>query len=248
MSLQNYSGKSKNPFDDDEDEMASAFMNSSSAKYLASDRLGPSYEAERALSEEEERRNELLQQLRQVEQKTLDSSKRSLGMLIESENIGIETAQDLSRQREQLTNTENRLDDINSTLKDTQKNINGIKSVFSSLKQWWSTPKNPPAEDKDSKLNPLTPSSLTHSEKTVPVLSKNLSAAVEQSQSSLQHTKTSHPENMSSGLSRLKDLAKGLGTEIEEHTPIIDRIQTKLDKADISMTSQNTQMNRLLKR
>ncbi|KAB7496105.1 Synaptosomal-associated protein 29 [Armadillidium nasatum] len=164
MSLQNYSGKSKNPFDDDEDEMASG--------------------------------------LDQVEQKTLDSSKRSLGMLIESENIGIETAQDLSRQREQLTNTENRLDDINATLKDTQKNINGIKSVFSSLKQWWSTPKNPPAEDKDSKLNPVTPSSLTCSEKTVPVLSKNLSAAVEHSQSSLQHTKTSHPGMRIRGLER----------------------------------------------
>ena len=31
------------------------------------------------------------------------------------------------KQREQLANTETRLDDINSTLKDTQKNINGIK-------------------------------------------------------------------------------------------------------------------------
>lgn len=35
--------------------------------------------------------------------------------------------QELVKQREQLMNTERRIDDINNTLRDTQKNINSIK-------------------------------------------------------------------------------------------------------------------------
>lgn len=53
---------------------------------------------------------------------------------------------------------------------------------------------------------------------------------------------------MSSGLTRLKQLAQGLGDEISDHNEMIDRIHNKADKADVGIASQNTQMKRLLKR
>jgi len=80
-----------------------------------------------------------------VESRTLASTERSLAMLRESEQVGIATAQDLALQREKLENTSRNLDTINATLRTTQKNIDGIKSVFSSIKNYWTSPK----ENKD---------------------------------------------------------------------------------------------------
>lgn len=71
----------------------------------------------------------------QIEEKTLESSKQSLRLLKESERIGTSTGAELARQRKQLETTEEHLDSINNTLDSSQKHINGIKSVFGSLKK-----------------------------------------------------------------------------------------------------------------
>lgn len=52
--------------------------------------------------------------------------------------LGIATAEELVRQREKLEKTDKQLDEINATLRFSQKHINGIKSVFSSLKNYMS--------------------------------------------------------------------------------------------------------------
>lgn len=71
-----------------------------------------------------------------IENRTLQSSERSISILRDSEKIGIATAEELMRQREQLERTDQRLDEINASLRFSQKHINGIKSVFSSLKNY----------------------------------------------------------------------------------------------------------------
>jgi synaptosomal-associated protein 29 len=86
----------------------------------------------------DERRQQLMQTRRQIEERTLDSSQRSLGLLYESEKVGVATADELSRQKDQLKNTEQRLDDINSTLKQSERHLNGIKSVFGGLRNYFS--------------------------------------------------------------------------------------------------------------
>lgn len=53
---------------------------------------------------------------------------------------------------------------------------------------------------------------------------------------------------MSAGLSRLKGLVIGLGSEITDQNVMIDRIHEKADKADMTIVSQNTQIKKLLKR
>lgn len=187
----------------DDDDMASEFLNTSSATYLAADKLPPGPE-QRAAQEAEIRRQELLQQMRQIENRTLESSKRSVGLLHESEKIGIETAEELVKQREQLTNTETRLDDINSSLKDTQKNINGIKSVFSSLKTWWSAPKQSPG--KDDKPEVTSPTSPT--ERLPPSVASNphLGSAYERSQAVIASQKSApHPSLHLKGLEEEED-------------------------------------------
>jgi synaptosomal-associated protein 29 len=52
---------------------------------------------------------------------------------------------------------------------------------------------------------------------------------------------------MSEGMERLKGLAQGLGDEIETQNTMLDRINTKTDRADIKLTDQNRQMRGILK-
>lgn len=51
---------------------------------------------------------------------------------------------------------------------------------------------------------------------------------------------------MSDGMSRLRGLALGLGDEIEAQNEQIDRINTKVDRADISIQDKNSQMRQIL--
>ncbi|CAG2060132.1 unnamed protein product [Timema podura] len=86
----------------------------------------------------EDKRLQLLERKKQIEENTIKSSERSISLLRDSEQIGVATAEELMRQREQLERTEQRLDDINATLRFSQKHIQGIKSVFGSLKNYLS--------------------------------------------------------------------------------------------------------------
>jgi len=81
----------------------------------------------------------LMQKRREIEERTVDSSNRSLGLLYESERAGAATAEELNRQKEQLKRTEERLDDINSTLKTSERHLQGIKSVFGGIKNYFSS-------------------------------------------------------------------------------------------------------------
>lgn len=53
---------------------------------------------------------------------------------------------------------------------------------------------------------------------------------------------------MSDGLGRLKNLAIGLGDEIEQQSESLDRVNPKVSRANDLLEHQNTQMNRILKR
>jgi len=53
-------------------------------------------------------------------------------------------------------------------------------------------------------------------------------------------------DTMSSGLSNLKLLAKGLNTEIEAQNDQVDRIMPKVDRADTKIRDQNRQMKNIL--
>ncbi|XP_035230195.1 synaptosomal-associated protein 29-like [Stegodyphus dumicola] len=118
--------KSSNPFQDDDEEVDDfEFLNhprqGQSGYMLANNNLG------REQSEWENRRMQLLEERRRIEERTLQSTNNSLGLLHESEQVGILTAEELVKQREQLKNIEENLDIINSTMRTSQKHINSLK-------------------------------------------------------------------------------------------------------------------------
>ena len=123
MAALNY--KSTNPFeidggDDDDDVSDELFLKNS----------------RRPRSSAEEQIQSLKEKQREIENRTVQSTERSISILRDTEQIGISTAEELARQREQLEKTDKRLDEINATLRFSQKHINSIKSVFGSLKNF----------------------------------------------------------------------------------------------------------------
>jgi len=242
---------SKNPFlDDDEDVSDMTFLG----------RSGPrAYEA----SSIAERREQLLAQRRQIEERTIQSSMRSVGLLQEAEDVGIATAEELNRQREVLENTDHKLNDINSALRASDKHIQGIKSVFGSLKNYFS--------GRNSAAAKAPTSSASTSEKTdsVPKSKSNLAQILENGKDTASHDVNDHPalrlrsesvpldvdaildknlEDMGSALSRLKSLGISMQEELEDHDKLIDRITTKTGDADWRIKHQNKEMDRILKK
>jgi len=220
-------------------------------------------------------RQKMLQEKREIETRTLASTQRSLQLLNDSEHVGSATAVELSHQREQLENTEQKLDDINASLRISEKHIQSIKSVFGSIKNYFSGANNkmPPSSGaaSTSKDTDKDGGDITRSKSDLAQVlhaTQQSTAATLQSQrdrerdfdygqSSASDMKSSvsvdemldkNLEDMSAVLGRLKGLGRDLGTEIESQNNLIERITVKSEDADFRMTKQSKDMNKILKR
>ena len=107
------SSKSSNPFFDDEDDVDDDTFLANAPKKSGEDRL-----------------EQLLQERKRIEERTLQASGRAKGVLEETEKIGISTAEELIRQREQLERTGDRLDNMNNSLRVSEKHIQNIKVII----------------------------------------------------------------------------------------------------------------------
>lgn len=267
MSGHKYLGNSNNLFEDD-DVDDDTFVNSYRSRIPppqpkpASTSYGGGH-----IAELERQRQAMMERQREIEQRTLDSSSRSIGLLRDSEQIGIATAEELARQREQLQTTNKRLDEINTNLTYSQKHLNGIKSVFYGLKNYISgkSDATPPRSQASPDTRP-TKSGPNHLESTL----NNLSSTITSDNRFSAHPSTrlrgldegssgqvtdskrmndvldANLDEMLHSISRLKGLGVALGDEIEQQNELIDTIQDKVEGADIKIGSQNKQMNKLL--
>lgn len=199
---------------------------------------------------------------RAIEERTLASSSRSLGLLYETEQVGIATAEELARQREQLDNTNKHLDDINQTLRFSQKHLNGLKSIFGGLKNYLGgqkdlqpQPQVVPKQTIGDKINSPT-SSIYNNNKNAQSDSNSLGATA-QAENMLHSSQTTlggtfnkqldkNLDEMAGSLSRLKGLAVDLHQEIDDQNDLIDDITTKVENVDGRLGKQNKEINRLL--
>ncbi|KAM3963857.1 synaptosomal-associated protein 29kDa [Aphomia sociella] len=254
-----------NLFEDDVDD--ETFVNSYSRNRIPPPQPKPTSPYGSHIAELERQRQTTLQRQQEIEQRTLDSSSRSIGLLRESEQIGIATAEELARQREQLQNTNRRLDKINTDLNDSQRHLNGIKSVFYGLKNYISgkTDKTPPRSqtspdtssmqggpsasrliDTVDKLQPMDDAHFdTHPSVRLRGLDQQTVQAVPNSQR-VNEMLDANLDEMVHAISRLKGLGTALGEEIENQNQLIDTIHDKVEGTDIKIGKQNKQMNKLL--
>lgn len=221
------------------------------------------------IGELERQRQMMIEKQREIEQRTLDSSSRSIGLLRDSEQIGIATAEELVRQREQLENTNKRLDEINTNLTYSQKHINGIKSVFYGLKNYISGKSDPPPMrsaaspstqsagpsssqfgDTIDNLNQRTP--LDNFDSHPSTRLRGLDSPTSGTAGPITNSQRvsdvleANLDEMVQHITRLKGLGAELGNQIDQQNELIDNIQDKVEIADIKIGKQNKQMNKLL--
>lgn len=270
MSKNQYLSNSKSPFfaveDDVDDETflnhRPTYMMSNSGNYNSSGYNTNAYQHNDILEVKEQ----LLQKRREIEERTVESSQRSLNLLRNSEEVGAATAEELLRQREQLEKTEKRLDEINTTLRFSQKHIQGIKSVFGSLKNYLSgkTGEPPNPNRQGSSISSDSNSSSSRLSETLQQASSSSysdhpglrirgltespgSANVINKSSSAQEIIDQNLDEMVTSIAKLKGLAHGLGEEIETQNDLVENIIGKAEKADITLQRQNKDIKRLLK-
>lgn len=276
------SSNGRNPFHDrttSDDVDDSDFLKPRNTGYV----LGN--ESSSGLSRQQEeytrKRQQLLDERRAIEDRTLESAKASLGLVYEAEKVGITTAEELVRQGEKLSHIDSNLDAMNSTMRTTQKHLTSMKSMFGGLKNYFSgsksveptTAKLPSSQSESglsskpvqyqSRLNETIDTVSTASKNARPHQAferqgivfddeeekkeKNLRSSASRSQQ-VDQILDSNLTDLSLGLGRLKNLALGLGSEIESQDEMLTRIMQKEERAEETMGWQNRQMRQILKK
>ena len=192
------------------------------------------------------------------------------------EKVGVATGEELQRQKEQLLRTEGRLDEINNTLKTSERHLNGIKSVFGGIKNYLfaknagvtsvgtASPSSSQSAGSSSKM-PQSSSDVAivrrvqhyqpdHDrldnmrEENHPALRSRGLVEPDLKHSSVDQMLDQNLEEMAVGLSRLKGLAMDLHDELDEHDDIIIRVDDKASHAGIKVNKQNKDIAKILKK
>uniref|UniRef100_A0A2D4NND8 Synaptosomal-associated protein 29 n=1 Tax=Micrurus surinamensis TaxID=129470 RepID=A0A2D4NND8_MICSU len=242
--------KSCNPFDEEEDDFKPIKWN----------------EGEEPPREGPDRQRYLQQEVMRLSKSTLDSTYNSLSLIYESEHVGVATSEELVRQGEALKRTERMVDKMDQDLKTSQKHINSIKSVFGGFVNYFKAkPQDIKPEQNgasqyqgSNRLKEALSVSKEQESKyqeTHPNLRKLENSDYSSSGASSsnpsqsdhyprnQHLRAYHQkidnnlDDMSSGLGRLKNLALGLQTEIDDQDEILHRLTGKVDTLDINIKS-----------
>ncbi|NXC90471.1 SNP29 protein, partial [Cercotrichas coryphoeus] len=179
---------------------------------------------------------------------------------------------ELVRQGEALKRTEQMVDKMDQDLKTSQRHINSIKSVWGGLVNYFKAkpPESKPEQNgapeyyANSRLKEAMMSSKEQESKyqeSHPNLRKldNSGLLTLYLVSSVQ--RDAYPKNqqlrayhqkidtnldeMSSGLSRLKSLALGLQTEIEEQDDMLDRLTKKVETLDVNIKNTDRKVRQL---
>ncbi|NXG01184.1 SNP29 protein, partial [Sakesphorus luctuosus] len=223
---------------------------------------------------EADRQRFLQQEVLRRSAASADSTARSLSLLYESERIGVAASEELVRQGEALKRTEQMVDKMDQDLKTSQKHINSIKSVWGGLVNYFKAkpPESKPEQNgapeyyANSRLKEAMMSSKEQESKyqeSHPNLRKLENSDNDFSKADLVSSveRGSYPKNqqlrayhqkidtnldeMSSGLSRLKNLALGLQTEIEEQDDMLDRLTRKVETLDINIKNTDKRVRQL---
>lgn len=210
----------------------------------------------------------LVQRRKEIEDRTLESSERGLGLLYESEKVGSATAVELTRQKEQLLNTESKLDEINSSLRQSERHLQGIRSVFGSIRNYFSGHSTTAASTGSANSNQAGAPPPAANRNPAPLASgpgqasyNNFNNRVSQSHNNISGMNQQQSfssavddqldrnlDDMASSLARLKGLAQGLNTELDDHNQILERVSDKADVVGFKVDKQNKEMGKILKK
>ncbi|XP_033108993.1 synaptosomal-associated protein 29-like [Anneissia japonica] len=242
------SSKGINPFEDDLDD--DTFLSSGRSNNHDRD-----WESENA--------SNIRSQIDRHEHSMLESTQRSLGVLYQTEEIGNETAEELLRQGDQLRRTEKKVDKINADLDTSQRYVTSLKGIFSGMRNYFrpAVKKDPGWETQDDKSpsklqrtvdNANTASMATSSSFDHPGLRLRDPEAAQmygqrQSSSTINKAVDENIDELGLGIARLKDLAIGLGEEMDEQNDVIERLDYKVEKVNVRIDKTTKDMKKILR-
>jgi len=201
----------------------------------------------------------LFEEIHQKEKQTLLISKGSLGLIYETEKIGLSTGQELFRQREQLDKVEEKLDSVDCSLEVTQQHLTSMKSIFGRFKNFFSRNGGKESETNDSRR---------HNYKNQNVLRKEeknqIKYKFDNKEQKIEHEFDRvngdwlKPHQIDEELNqdlkevglvvvRLKQLSLDIGNEIDSQNSLINRISYKVEGHIKKIDYQNSQMEKILK-
>lgn len=218
--------RNRNPFDDDDDQFDYKFGNKNNNN---------------SSNQDEDDLKQIQEKIGRIENDSLESTYRALRVLNETQEVGVATATELVRQGEKLRDIDGKLDDVNQTLTNTQKNINQIKSVFGGLRNKFFSSKS----SSDSK--PISPITTSKSQSAMNTINQKQESKAEfQSITGSDREKelNRNLDEMSLGLNRLKALGLEMQNELDRQDPLIDRLNNKVDRTQTRITDQNAQMKK----
>jgi len=215
-------------------------------------RNNPFEDTNREPTDEEFLRSKILD----IQQESRGSTQRSLALLMQSEEVATGTAQQLVEQGERLEKIEGKVVKIDSDLKQSQRHINGLKSVFGGITNWWSQKKGKKSNEEpvgsgssDGIRAAMKKSSSEHSTLSTrqhPPYSQtagtSINTVIEQNELDIDDDL----DQMSVLTQNLKSMAFAMGNELDRHNAQIDRINDKVGRTDMTMSGQNKQMNKIL--
>jgi len=203
-------------------------------------------------------KNYMQQKLERKNDSMLQSTERSLRMLQESEQLGVATAVELDRQGEVLRRTEKRVDKINEDLKQSDRHLRSIRSMWGAFVNKFS--KEPPpstlsTENGDSQV--VKPKSTNPFEDdSGDVISGNsfgydkpmTSSNNRRTPTSVENQIDDNLDLMGNSLAKLKGLGKDLHSELVAQDSILDRLNNKTIRTDNKMHATNQEMLKQLHR
>lgn len=256
--------KSYNPFDEDDDDEDLKPVKWNNRSDDGNDPPREGMDRQRFLQQEALR----------LSQATVDSTSRALGHIYDSEHIGVAAAEELARQGEVLKRVDQMTDKMDQDLKTSQRHINSIKSVFGGFVNYFKAkpPETKPeqngasdykggsrlreavsvSKEQESKYEESHPNlrKLNNSDFPSSGTTSNSSAQPDRYPKN-QYLRTYHEkvdnnlDEMSTGLGRLKNLALGLQSEIEEQDEILNRLAPKMDNLDLNIRSTDKKIRQL---
>ncbi|KAM4566802.1 synaptosomal-associated protein 25 isoform 2-T3 [Odontesthes bonariensis] len=213
---------------------------------MANSRVDPSI-----LTEQEE----LQRRGNQITDESLDSTRRMLQLVEESKDVGIRTVVMLDEQGEQLERIDEGLDQINSDMKEAEKNLTDLGKCCGlcgcdklkafeesgAYKAVWGG-----ASSQDGVVSNQPPSSRVVDEREQMVMSGGYIHRV--TDDAREDEMEENLTQVGSMLGNLKSMALDIGNELESQSDLIVRIRNKAELNVTRIEAANQKANNLMKR
>ncbi|CAF1253322.1 unnamed protein product [Rotaria sordida] len=199
-------------------------------------------------------------QIHEKKTSILDSTRRMLGLINESESVGVNTATELVEQREKLENIEKRCDGIDANLVNAQQNINKLNSIFGGIKNYFHPPKTSFPKSVSQPQLSNTGKKKTATAQQIPATAVNTRPTnvkddtdtyFGKSRSAMDDIERETDDGLHDihqGVNRLKLLALQMNDELESQVPLTERLGKKIDVLNESVTKKNKDMKTILLR